>query len=505
MPSLVSYIALGIGLMLAALGLFALLTGVRMNPRAKHTLLLFHRELNVRTLAVVICISSCLLIVVPLMSLPVVKQEEKAIHEGRLESQPHEKSGAVTAQSVAVEQQETHEHDEIPSSNNPETVHLTGDQSVVLERQETRGRGERQSSNDHEPFNLTGEWTIINTVLETNYTPYRNLRIGFHMRIRQDGHEFKGEGEKRIENGHTIPVSVRRPIRVQGTIEDGSVIAATFQEDGLYRPINGRFSLRIDDRDHLTGTFISTAANARGPSQWVRASSRRVAHARMSDQQGRAGLNAPPPTSTPDQGAPPVIALVAPGPGQQVSTPELRVSGTATGTAGIVRVDVQVNGELWARGQAPGWEAVEFSKQVSLRPGSNEIVVTAFDQRNRAARRLVTVTRIEERSLPLTHPEGAAASRGTGVARQMGATQASRADEPRAQAPPQAPVSSSTARQSRPRPQLGMTQAEVRGLLGEPVSVEDTPEFAFWHYGPETYVVFEQGTGRVYGWLGFSS
>ena len=50
-----------------------------------------------------------------------------------------------------------------------------------------------------------------------------------------------------------------------------------------------------------------------------------------------------------------------------------------------------------------------------------------------------------------------------------------------------------------------MTQAEVRDLLGEPVSVEDTFDFVFWHYGAEDEVVFERGTGRVHGWLGFSS
>jgi hypothetical protein len=52
-----------------------------------------------------------------------------------------------------------------------------------------------------------------------------------------------------------------------------------------------------------------------------------------------------------------------------------------------------------------------------------------------------------------------------------------------------------------------MTQAEVRALLGEPTSVEASAGFVFWHYGTEAHeqdVVFEQGTERVHGWLGFS-
>ena len=42
------------------------------------------------------------------------------------------------------------------------------------------------------------------------------------------------------------------------------------------------------------------------------------------------------------------------------------------------------------------------------------------------------------------------------------------------------------------------------GLLGAPVSVEDTPDFLFWHYGPEQSVVFGQdprartGLARVF-------
>jgi hypothetical protein len=52
-----------------------------------------------------------------------------------------------------------------------------------------------------------------------------------------------------------------------------------------------------------------------------------------------------------------------------------------------------------------------------------------------------------------------------------------------------------------------MTQDEVRALLGEPTSVETVAGVVFWHYGTEEHeqdVVFEQGTGRVHGWLGLA-
>jgi hypothetical protein len=202
------------------------------------------------------------------------------------------------------------------------------------------------------PVNLTGEWLVTNTVVETSHPPYRNLRLEFRVVVRQDGVAFTGTGEKARENGRPIPVSARSPLRLQGRVVDGSVIEATFQEDGRSRHTQGEFRLTLRDGYHLTGTFTSTAADARGASTWSRAT---------------AQPGGPPP----DQGTPPP--------------------------------------------RAPG------------------------------------------------------------------------------------PAGRDTAREHRPRLQLGLSPTEVRDLLGEPVRVEYASTFVFWHYGADAYVVFERGTGRVYG------
>jgi hypothetical protein len=328
-----------------------------------------------------------------------------------------------------------------------------------------RQPGNPEASPPEGPLNLTGEWTITNTVVETSYAAYHDLRLGFRLVVQHHGPAFTGTGEKYLENGRKIPVAARRPIRIQGRVAEGAVIEATFEEDGYSRRIQGHFQLTMIDPQHLTGTFVSTAANARGTSQWSRTAAR----------QGAPGPAREPP---PEQGTPPVIALVAPGPGQQVTTAQVHVRGTATGAPGIVQVNIQVNGERRVQRAAPGTATVDFAELITLRHGPNDLVVTAVDRQHRAAHQRVTVTRVQE-------DPGASAP---------------------GEAPRQAvPADRRTAQQDRPRLHLGMSEAEVRALLGAPVSVEEPPGFVFWHYGPEAYVVFEQGTGRVYGWVGVSS
>ena len=113
---------------------------------------------------------------------------------------------------------------------------------------------------------LNGNWQVINTVEQTSYEPYRNMEIGFTVAINQAGRDFTGTGEKISENGRTLPAAGRTPISVKGTI-DGDQIHATFSENGATRKTNGHFVWKIDTGSGgLTGTFVSTAARARGKS-----------------------------------------------------------------------------------------------------------------------------------------------------------------------------------------------------------------------------------------------
>jgi hypothetical protein len=329
MPPLVYYLVIGFGSVVTMFGLVLLLTGLTKPPRAQQKLTLGGRAWRLRPAAVLALLAGGLCLGWPFVYGP---------------------AGPPSAPSAPADSRGAHGHD-------------------------------RQVSPDHaqefspaSPVNLTGEWMITHTVVETSYPPYRDLRLGFRVAVHQDGAAFTGTGEKSLENGRPIPAAARSPIRLQGRVVDGSVIEATFQEDGRSRRTQGQFRLTLRDRHHLTGTFASTAANARGASQWRRAAAQPGGPAPGREAPRQEGPEGPPP---PDQGTSPPRAL--------------------------------------------------------------------------------------------------------------------------------GPSGRDTAREHRPRLHLGLSPTEVRDLLGEPVRVEDAPTFVFWHYGADAYVVFERGTGRVYGWVGVSS
>jgi len=129
-------------------------------------------------------------------------------------------------------------------------------------KQVAAAKPEKHAAN---PQDLTGEWHVVNTVQNTAYKSFDNMKVGFRLKINQQGKAFTGNGEKFSENGQTLPAANRTPIHVTGSI-DGDNVVATFVEDGRIRKTNGRFVWKLQNGDHLAGTFVSTAANSSGRS-----------------------------------------------------------------------------------------------------------------------------------------------------------------------------------------------------------------------------------------------
>jgi hypothetical protein len=129
---------------------------------------------------------------------------------------------------------------------------------------------DRTTAHDRAAFTMAGEWMVVNTVEETTYPAYKHLRLAFRLVIRQQGETFEAEGEKYLENDQSLPVTARSPIKIQGTLIEGAIIEATFQEAGWARPTHGHFRLTRLSPTQLRGTFASTAAATSGSSQWIR-------------------------------------------------------------------------------------------------------------------------------------------------------------------------------------------------------------------------------------------
>ena len=118
----------------------------------------------------------------------------------------------------------------------------------------------------YSPYNLNGPWTITNTIQSTTYTPFKNLKVGYHVFLTQKGTDITGTGEKWSENGVELPPPAHTPITITGSIHRTKV-TLTFREDGTKRPTEGTFNWTYQKKPQtLSGNFTTTAADASGPS-----------------------------------------------------------------------------------------------------------------------------------------------------------------------------------------------------------------------------------------------
>jgi hypothetical protein len=76
----------------------------------------------------------------------------------------------------------------------------------------------RTGSEVSDTANLSGGWLVTNRIDSTSYGAFRNLRIGYRLRLTQHGNRVVGEGRRWVEDGQPLPRSRRTPIKVEGTL-----------------------------------------------------------------------------------------------------------------------------------------------------------------------------------------------------------------------------------------------------------------------------------------------
>jgi len=121
--------------------------------------------------------------------------------------------------------------------------------------------------------NLTGEWMTITHVEKTTYVPFKDLKIEYKIHLLQKGYELSGSGEKikDIKPDGTETVFFRENrvnIDVDGYFErkyfGKSKVYLNINEDGRKRETRATYVLTLKNNNRLEGSFITTAADARG-------------------------------------------------------------------------------------------------------------------------------------------------------------------------------------------------------------------------------------------------
>ncbi|HKH49537.1 MAG TPA: PBP1A family penicillin-binding protein [Thermoanaerobaculia bacterium] len=153
---------------------------------------------------------------------------------------------------------------------------LRREEKKLLQREERASRRDPESESEvaevevdepereEQSADLSGWWELTNRIQASKYTDYVGLRLGYQIKLEQDGNRITGRGRKSTEDGRSVSGSARSPIRVSGTL-DGTTLHLTFTEEGARRSSTGGFDLHLSaDRTSLRGGFWSDVAGTKG-------------------------------------------------------------------------------------------------------------------------------------------------------------------------------------------------------------------------------------------------
>jgi 1A family penicillin-binding protein len=130
--------------------------------------------------------------------------------------------------------------------------------------EEEKEKKEEEEEDEEASSDLSGWWELTNRIQATQYKDYIGLRLGYRIKLEQDGNRITGRGQKSTEDGRSLSGSARSPIRVTGSL-DGDTLSLEFTEQGARRSSGGGFTLRLSaDRTTLRGSFWSDVAGTKG-------------------------------------------------------------------------------------------------------------------------------------------------------------------------------------------------------------------------------------------------
>jgi hypothetical protein len=118
------------------------------------------------------------------------------------------------------------------------------------------------------PANLSGWWEVSQAIDTTTYLPYLGLRMGYRVRLRQEGDKLVGTGERWSENGRVLPSAERTPISLEGKVVGRSVTLRFTEQGSGGDKTGGVINWQLaGDGGRADGIFASSAARSSGLSK----------------------------------------------------------------------------------------------------------------------------------------------------------------------------------------------------------------------------------------------
>lgn len=133
------------------------------------------------------------------------------------------------------------------------------------------------------PPALSGAWECEQIVDETDYPPFKGMKVWHRIVLIQDGTDLIGTGERDREDSSTgirpYRGSDRTPVKVTGKIEKNylspDVIRIHWEADSKTRKSSSIFELKVSGNKlsgGLVGRIYTTAGPCSGRSIWTRLS-----------------------------------------------------------------------------------------------------------------------------------------------------------------------------------------------------------------------------------------
>jgi cytoskeletal protein RodZ len=112
--------------------------------------------------------------------------------------------------------------------------------------------------------NVSGSWSMATHVESSSDSPLAGQKLGYEVKLEQDGDRVTGVGRKVSENGSGIVSRAQTPVTVSGSITGDRLTLNFVERRGAERPTQGKFVLLIDEGGTLRGRFSNNAARSSG-------------------------------------------------------------------------------------------------------------------------------------------------------------------------------------------------------------------------------------------------